>query len=259
MGFQAGRQGLRVSYSRARRGIRKSAAGMSISTALPITVPKAAPIKPISGKPSKPKMSTQLATTFTTLPSSAATIGTTGLCMQAEEPGRARPFAERAVFLDPNSAAARINLGSIYAALNEHRRAVDEYQQAAELVDPISPELLVNLAESLRALGEDSQVINVLDQLLRTNESALAWERRGAAMFRLGDYNGAATSFERAIEIDAQHYPAFNGLAVLRLNQFLESNNTDTTALQQALDNFRKSLQIEPRQPRARELLSRFG
>jgi len=179
--------------------------------------------------------------------------------MQAEEPGRARPFAERAVFLDPNSAAARINLGSIYAALNEHRRAVDEYQQAAELVDPISPELLVNLAESLRALGEDSQVINVLDQLLRTNESALAWERRGAAMFRLGDYNGAATSFERAIEIDAQHYPAFNGLAVLRLNQFLESNNTDTTALQQALDNFRKSLQIEPRQPRARELLSRFG
>lgn len=188
-----------------------------------------------------------------------ANINVSVAYMQAEEPSRARPFAERAVFLDPNSAPARINLGSIYAAMDEHRDAVDEYQQAAELVDPISPELLVNLAESLRALGEDSQVVNVLDQLLRSNESALAWERRGAAMFRLGDYDGAAVSFERAIEMDPEHYPAFNGLAVLRLNQFLQSDNTDTTALQQALEHFRKSLQIEPRQPRARELLSRFG
>lgn len=179
--------------------------------------------------------------------------------MQAEEPRLARPFAERAVFINPNNAAARINLGSIYAALGEHRRAVDEYQQAAELVDPISPELLVNLAESLRALNEDAQVVNVLDQLLRTNESALAWERRGAALFRLGDYEGAMTSFDRALQIDPGHYPALNGLGVYRLNQFIWSENTDTTALRDAMDYFRRSLQIEHRQPRIRELLSRFG
>lgn len=188
-----------------------------------------------------------------------ANINVSVAYMQAEEPSLARPFAERAVFLDPNSAPARINLGSIYAAMDEHRKAVDEYQQAAELVDPISPELLVNLAESLRMLGEDAQVVNVLDQLLRTNESPLAWERRGAAMFRLGDFEGATISFERALELDGQHYPALNGLAVLRLNQFIQSENTDTTALQQAMDHFRRSLQIEHRQPRVRELLSRFG
>lgn len=179
--------------------------------------------------------------------------------MQAEEPRLARPFAERAVFIDSNNAAARINLGSVYAALGEHRRAVDEYQQAAELVDPISPELLVNLAESLRALNEDAQVVNVLDQLLRTNESALAWERRGAALFRLGDYDGAMASFDRALEIDPRHFPALNGLGVYRLNQFIWSENTDTTALRDAMDYFRRSLQIEHRQPRIRELLSRFG
>jgi len=179
--------------------------------------------------------------------------------MQAEEPRLARPFAERAVYVEPNNAAARINLGSVYAAMGEHRRAVDEYQQAAELVDPISPELLVNLAESLRALGEDAQVVNVLDQLLRSNESALAWERRGAALFRIGDFDGALTSFDRALELDSQHYPALNGLGVHRLNRFIRSDNTDTTALQQALDYFRRSLQIEHRQPRVRELLSRFS
>lgn len=188
-----------------------------------------------------------------------ANINVSVAYMQAEEPSRARPFAERAVFLDPNSAPARINLGSIYAAMNEHRRAVDEYQQAAELVDPISPELLVNLAESLRALGEDAQVVNVLDQLLRTSESPLAWERRGAALFRLGDYDGAMNSFSRALEIDPKHYPALNGLGVYKLNQFLWSKNTDTTALREALEHFRKSLQIEHRQPKIRELLSRFG
>lgn len=179
--------------------------------------------------------------------------------MQAEEPLLARPFAERAVFVEPNNAAARINLGSIYAAMDEHRRAVDEYQQAAELVDPISPELLVNLAESLRALGEDAQVVNVLDQLLRTNESALAWERRGAALFRIGDFEGALTSFDRSLELDPEHYPALNGKGVHNLNEFIRSDNTDTTALQQALDFFRRSLQIEHRQPRVRELLSRFS
>jgi tetratricopeptide (TPR) repeat protein len=188
-----------------------------------------------------------------------ANINVSVAYMQAEEPRLARPFAERAVFIDSNSAPARINLGSVYAAMGEHRRAVDEYQQAAELVDPISPELLVNLAESLRALGEDAQVVNVLDQLLRTNESALAWERRGAAMFRMGDYPGATTSFERALEMDPRHYPALNGLAVLRLNQFIQSDNQDTNALKQAMDHFRKSLQIEHRQPKVRELLSRFS
>lgn len=188
-----------------------------------------------------------------------ANINVSVAYMQAEEPRLARPFAERAVFVDPYSAAARINLGSIYAALDEHRRAVDEYQQAAELVDPIPAELLVNLAESLRVLGEDAQAVNVLDQLLRENESALAWERRGAAMFRLSDFEGAATSFERALELDGEHYPALNGLAVLRLNEYLRSGQTDPVALQQALDHFRNSLRIEHRQPKVRELLSRFS
>jgi tetratricopeptide (TPR) repeat protein len=188
-----------------------------------------------------------------------ANINVSVAYMQAEEPRLARPFAERAVFLDPNSAPARINLGSIYAAMGEHQDAVDEYQQAAELVDPISPELLVNLAESLRAMGEDAQVVNVLDQLLRTTETPLAWERRGAALFRLGDYDAAMASFSRALEIDAQHYPALNGMGVYKLNQFLWSDNADTTALQEALQHFRKSLQIEPRQAKIRELLSRFS
>ncbi|MFI4881303.1 MAG: tetratricopeptide repeat protein [Phycisphaerales bacterium JB064] len=188
-----------------------------------------------------------------------ANINVSVAYMQAEEPRLARPFAERAVFLSPNDGAARTNLGSVYAAMGEHRRAVDEYQQAAELVDPISAELLVNLAESLRSLNEDAQVVNVLDQLLRTNESALAWERRGAALFRMGDYEGAMTSFNRALELDADHYPALNGLGVYRLNQFIWSENTDTTALRDALDYFRKSLRIEHRQPRIRELLSRFS
>lgn len=179
--------------------------------------------------------------------------------MQAEEPRLARPFAERAVFIDPNSAPARINLGSIYAAMDEHRKAVDEYQQAAELVDPISPELLVNLAESLRVLGEDAQAVNVLDQLLRSSETSLAWERRGAALFRLGDFEGATGSFERALELDGDHYPALNGLAVLRLNEFIRSDRTDSVALEQALKHFRRSLQIEHRQPRVRELVSRFS
>jgi len=179
--------------------------------------------------------------------------------MQAEEPALARPFAERAVLIQPRNGAARINLGSIYAALGEHRLAVDEYQQAAELVNPIPRELLINLAESLRQLGRDAEVVNVLDQLLASDPTAAAWERRGSALFRLREYDRALESFQNALSIDPGHYPAHNGIGVYRLNQYIWSDQADLEARQEGIRHLKRSLQIEYRQPRIRELVSRFG
>ncbi|MEO1008951.1 MAG: tetratricopeptide repeat protein [Planctomycetota bacterium] len=178
--------------------------------------------------------------------------------MQAEEPGLAVDYAERAVLLAPRDAAALINLGTIYAALDEHDDAVDQYQQAAELVDPIPAELLINLAESLRALRRDAEVVNVLSQLVRTHPSAIAWERLGSAQFRLRNYDEALVGFETALQYDEDHYPALNGLGVYLLNQYLWSDETNVAARDEGLKHLRRSLQLEHRQPPIRELLARF-
>lgn len=183
-------------------------------------------------------------------------LGTTYL--QMDEPSQGLPYAQRAVEIDPRSGAARVNLGAVYAAMGNHAAAVVEYQQAAELME-LSPELLLNLAESLRALNRDDEVLNTLRQLVAVSPSPVAYERLGAAMFRQRQYDTAHEQFLRALELDPNHYPALNGLGVYKLNVFLWSEKKDREALNEAIRAFRRSLQIEPDQPRIVELISRYS
>lgn len=178
--------------------------------------------------------------------------------LQLGEPAQALQYAQRAVRLKADEAAARVNLGAIYAALGDHQSAVIEYQQAAELME-LSPQLLLNLAESLGQIGRFEEMRNTLEQLVRSAPSAVAFERLGSAQFRLGQYDESLNSFRGALELDPDYYPALNGVGVCLLNRYLWSEKTDQDALQEGLRNLRRSLQVERRQPQVLELLSRYG
>lgn len=177
--------------------------------------------------------------------------------LQLGEPGQGRPFAEKAVRLDGQSGPARANLGSTYAALGMHEAAVIEYQQAAELME-LSPELLLNLADSLGQVGRHAEMAATLDQLIRLDPSAIAYERLGSALFRLRRYDEALAAFRRGTELDGGHYPAWNGVGVCLLNRYLWSDRTDAAARTQAVDALRRSLRIEPGQARIVELVRRY-
>ncbi|MCA9280028.1 MAG: tetratricopeptide repeat protein [Phycisphaeraceae bacterium] len=178
--------------------------------------------------------------------------------LQLNEPRQGLPYAVRAVELNPTSGPARVNLGAIYAALGDDRNAVVEYQQAAELME-LSPELLLNLAESLRKLGREEEVFNTLKQLVAVSPSAVAHERLGAALFRNAEYQASYDQFQRALEFDPDHYPALNGLGVYKLNVYLWSDKRDRSAMNEAITAFRRSLQINPSQPRIIELITRYN
>ncbi len=177
--------------------------------------------------------------------------------MQVNEPAQARPYAERAVRLNPESGPARVNLGAVYAALGMHDAAVLEYQQAAELMD-LGPELLLNLADSLGKTGRYAEMAATLDQLVRIAPSAPAYERLGSALFRLKEYDKALAAFQKATEIDPNHYPAWNGVGVCLLNQYLWSGKQDTRARRGAIEALRRSLQIKTNQPKIIELVRRY-
>lgn len=177
--------------------------------------------------------------------------------LQANEPTQALPYAQRAVRVDGQSAAARTNLGAVYSALSRHEEAIVEYQQAAELTDLSAP-LLLNLADSLQKVGRYAEAVNTLKQLIRTEPSANAYERLGAAQFRSKEYDDALANFRKAAEIDANHYPALNGVGVCLLNRWVWSDQKDEAAHDEALRALRRSLQIEPRQPRILELVTRY-
>lgn len=177
--------------------------------------------------------------------------------LQLGEPKQARVYAIRAVRLKGDSGPARANLGAVYAALGEYQAAVAEYQQAAELME-LTPQLLLNLADALSRTSRHPEAINTLEQVLRLEPTPIAYERLGAARFRMRSYDEAQEAFEAALELDPDHYPALNGLGVCYLNKYLWSKRTDTTAQQEAMRLLRRSLQIQQNQPRIIELVRRY-
>lgn len=177
--------------------------------------------------------------------------------LQLGEPAQAVRFGERAVQIDSRSAPARINLGAIYAALDRHADAVVEYQQASELTELSGP-LLLNWADSLGRVKRHQEMLNILAQLVKTEPSAVAYERLGAAHFYLRQYVDAQSAFKKAVDIDPNHYPAHTGIGVCLLNQYEFSGKTDEIARQQGAASLRRSLQIERNQPEVVKILSTY-
>lgn len=177
--------------------------------------------------------------------------------LQLGEARQALPYAERAVRANGSSAEARTNLGAVYFNLGRFEDAVVEYQQAAELA-PLSAPLLLNLADALGKSGRHAEMVNTLEQLVRTEPTAVGYERLGSGLFRLRRYDEALAAFRKSLEIDPNYYPALNGVGVCRLNQYLWSNQSDEAARQEAMQCFRRSLQLERNQPKIVELIGRY-
>ncbi len=177
--------------------------------------------------------------------------------LQLNEPRQSLPYAERAVELEPTSGPAHANLGAVLGALENHADAVREYQAAAELME-LSPELLLNLADSLGKLRRFDEMANTLNAAIEMSPTSLAWERLGYARFKLREYEGAREAFREAIELDPRHYPALNGLGVVLLNDYLASDRRDRESKEEAIRLFQRSLQINKRQTRILELVTRF-
>ena len=192
--------------------------------------------------------------------------------LQLDGPAQAKPYALRAIELNPASGPAHANLGAVYsglasltgdggtstAAQAQHERAVKEYETAAELMD-LTPSLLISWAESLGRLGRYREMLNTLKAAVRIEPTAPAYERVGYAFFKLGEYDKAQEAFHRAVQIDARHYPAHNGMGVCLLNEWITGGREDEQIRALAISHLRASLRIYERQPRIVELVSRYG
>ncbi|MEM1183626.1 MAG: tetratricopeptide repeat protein [Planctomycetota bacterium] len=178
--------------------------------------------------------------------------------LSMNEPGQARPFAERAVDARPDDGPARINLAATYSRLGRHEEAVVEYQQAAELTD-LTPPLLLGLADSLGRTGRYAEMAATLEQLVRVEPSAAAYERLGSAWFRLKAYEDALRAFRGSVRQDEDYYPAWNGIGVCLLNRYLWERGADERIRSAAIEALRRSLRLKRNQPRIVELVRRYG
>ncbi|HZW10538.1 MAG TPA: tetratricopeptide repeat protein [Phycisphaerales bacterium] len=177
--------------------------------------------------------------------------------LQLGENAQAVIYAERAVRINPDDGPAHVNLGAAYANAGRHGEAIEQYEIAAELM-PLGPELLLNLAESQGKVGRYAEMAGTINEVIRQQPTAPAYERLGSALFRMGRYDDALAAFHESARADERHYPAWNGIGVCLLNRYVWSGRSDLASLDEARDALRRSLQIERDQPRIAELLTRY-
>ncbi len=179
---------------------------------------------------------------------------------QLAEYAQALPYASKAVALDPKSGPARFSLGAIYAGLGRHSQAIAEYEQALDSSDSDMPsQLLMNLSASYGATSRFAEMRNTLQRLIKLQPTPAAFERLGFAEFRLENIPAALSAYREALKLDADYFPALNGVGVCELNTYLWSEKTDVGARDRAFEALRRSLRLKPNQPKVQDLLTRYA
>ncbi len=178
--------------------------------------------------------------------------------LQMDKPRSAVIFAQKAVEIDPTDGPSRANLGTAYEKIGRFGDAIEQYMAAVELLDDATP-VMVSLTRALGEEGRYSEAAETSERLVRMAPSANAYERLGWCYFRLGHYDRSIDAYRSAIEIEPDHWPALNGVGINALNTWLLSGKNDRAAAGEARRALRRSLQINPKQPRVVVLLSNYG
>ena len=177
--------------------------------------------------------------------------------LQTGRAGEALPYAKRATELKPEHQLAWANLAAVHSLMRQYTQAVNAYRHAVELGEMAEP-ILLGLANAHIQLGHYDRAINVLLSLTRQMPSATAFERLGYASFKMRRYNDALTNFSRALALDPNDTSALNGIGVCKMTMFLRSGRGSLVYRDEALDAWRKSIQLRPNQGKIIALLSRY-
>lgn len=178
--------------------------------------------------------------------------------LQLGQTQQALHYARRSIRLDPDSQTAWCNLAATYNMIGEHELAVDCYREAAELGDLADP-VFPGLADAHLKLGNYQRAINVLHALIAREPSAIAYERLGYAQFRRRMFTDSHWSYSKALELDPNDTSSLNGLGATLMTLYIQSGSRKKDMRDEALKAWRRSVQINPRQGKIIDLISRYS
>lgn len=184
--------------------------------------------------------------------------------IELDRPAQARPFFERALELDPSSAAAHHGLGKVAAREDDPAAAARHFERALEL-QPAATLVHYPLAQAYRALGEREKAEDHLarrgyagptfaDPLVRQlDETAvgagLRLTRAGVALAE-GRRDAAIEEYRQAVAADPS-----NVEARLALGTLLAQAGSDD----EAKAHLSKAIELDPRHPRIAQAHLRLG
>jgi tetratricopeptide (TPR) repeat protein len=157
--------------------------------------------------------------------------------------GRAReavPLYQRALAIDPRSAAAHNDLGNAFIELGQPADAVGCYRAALGLL-PAAPEVHCNLGDAQRQAGQFNDARTSAERALALDpRSSFAHNLLGLALTGLGQRREAVPSYRRALELNPRYIEALNNLGdVLR----------DLGERREAAVRYRQATELDPLRP----------
>jgi tetratricopeptide (TPR) repeat protein len=181
-----------------------------------------------------------------------------GVCYQ--EMGELQQAVERfnkAIGIDSDRLDAYVNLGVALDSQKKYYEAIHAFKEALER-DNHQPLVLVNLAQTYMAQDRLKMARQALEQAVRMDpQLPAAHEAMGYCLFRLEDYEGAEQHYSEALVYDPRLPNAFAGLGSVHMMAFLK-DKLRTDLRERALEEWHRSLELEPNQPRIRTLIAKY-
>ena len=171
------------------------------------------------------------------------------------QPEDALRYTERATLLDPRSAAAWTNLGVALEATGDLARAESAYRRSLDL-DSTQVQPMLNLGLNLIQQNKTADAVSVMEQVLKLQDAPTIRKRYGDALARAGRYDEAVEQYDVALAQEPDNYDAVNGLAYVRIAEYRKGLELDDSKRQAALELWRKSLSMNPDQPRIQAAVS---
>lgn len=187
--------------------------------------------------------------------------------LQQGEPDTALPYARLATKINPESQPAWANLAATFSLLGRYEDAIDAYRTANELGDgTLADPVLLGLADAHIRLGNYPRAINTLNSLIvsrseKQDDEGLgtAHERLGYALFKLRRFEDSLDHYEQALQFDTEDIAALNGAGAAYMTLYIEGARENQYQRDRSIECWRRSVQVNPNQPRIVDLLSRYS
>lgn len=157
--------------------------------------------------------------------------------MQKNQSRAAKNSWEKCAKVDPTAINCRLNLGKMYASLNEHKKALDYLNQVIE-IDEFNPEAYFYKGIVIRNFKQDTALaLNYFQKAIELKQDYFeALDMMGVSLAAMGD-TLAPYYYKRILDIDPNRADIYYKIGVYYRSQ---------DDLNRAIEAYTKSTQIDP-------------